>query len=65
MALMSINAASFVLQDTAITLEERHAAGVTLALELVSDEACDDRFDEPPRCGDGVVAEHRAVRVEN
>jgi hypothetical protein len=65
MALMSINAASFVLQDTATTLEERHSAGVTLALELVSDQACDDRFDQPPMCGDGLVAEPRAVRIEN
>jgi AcrR family transcriptional regulator len=36
MALISINAAMFALQDTDITPEERHAAGVTLALELVS-----------------------------
>jgi|tagenome__1003787_1003787.scaffolds.fasta_scaffold20881343_2 AcrR family transcriptional regulator len=57
MALMSINAATFVLQDTAITPEERHAAGVTLALELVSDRT-DDLWegDRPPLCGDGVLA---------
>jgi AcrR family transcriptional regulator len=36
MALMAVNAATFVLQDTDTTPEERHAAGVTLALELVS-----------------------------
>jgi AcrR family transcriptional regulator len=35
MALASINAAMFVLQDTDTTPEERHAAGLTLALELV------------------------------
>jgi AcrR family transcriptional regulator len=35
MALASINAAMFVLQDTDIAAEERHAAGLTLALELV------------------------------
>jgi AcrR family transcriptional regulator len=65
MALMSINAATFVLQDTTATLDERHAAGVTLALELVSDEACDLRFDRPPMCGDAVLAEDRPVRIEN
>jgi AcrR family transcriptional regulator len=36
MALASINAAAFVLQDTETTADERHAAGLTLALELVS-----------------------------
>ena len=57
MALMSINAAIFMLQDTATTPEERHAAGVTLALELVSDQT-DDLWpgDRPPMCGDGVLA---------
>jgi hypothetical protein len=62
MALMSINAATFVLQDTATTPEERHAAGVTLALELVSDRT-DGLWegDRPPMCGDGVLA----VPVEN
>jgi AcrR family transcriptional regulator len=35
-ALMSINAATFALQGTDTTPEERHAAGVTLALELIS-----------------------------
>jgi AcrR family transcriptional regulator len=36
MALLSINASMFVLQDSDLTPEERHAAGLTLALELVS-----------------------------
>jgi AcrR family transcriptional regulator len=36
MALMAVNAATSVLQDTDTTPEEQHAAGVTLALELVS-----------------------------
>ncbi|WP_329253443.1 TetR/AcrR family transcriptional regulator [Actinoallomurus sp. NBC_01490] len=35
MALASINAAMFALQETDTTPEERHAAGLTLALELV------------------------------
>jgi AcrR family transcriptional regulator len=35
MALASINAAMFALQDTDTTPEERHAAGLTLALELI------------------------------
>jgi AcrR family transcriptional regulator len=66
MALMSINAATFVLQDTATTPDERHAAGVTLALELVSDRTCDLwQGDRPPMCGDGVLAGDRAVPVEN
>jgi AcrR family transcriptional regulator len=37
MALMAVNAATFMLQDTDTTPDERYAAGVTLALELVSD----------------------------
>jgi AcrR family transcriptional regulator len=41
MALMSVNAATFMLQDTDTTPEERHTAGVMLALELVSDAADD------------------------
>jgi AcrR family transcriptional regulator len=65
MALMSINAATFVLQDTATTLDERHAAGVTLALELVSDETWDLRLGRPPSRGDGVVAEDHTVGVES
>jgi AcrR family transcriptional regulator len=36
MALLSINASMFVLQDSGLTPEERHAAGLTLALELAS-----------------------------
>jgi AcrR family transcriptional regulator len=36
MALASINAAMFALQDTDTLPEERHAAGLTLALELIS-----------------------------
>jgi AcrR family transcriptional regulator len=36
MALISVNAAMFMLQDTDTTLEERHAAGLELALELLS-----------------------------
>jgi AcrR family transcriptional regulator len=56
MALMSINAATFVLQDSAATPEERHAAGVTLALELVSDRSDDLRpGDRPPMCDDGAL----------
>jgi AcrR family transcriptional regulator len=38
MALISVNAATFMLQGTDITPEERHIAGVMLALELVSDQ---------------------------
>jgi AcrR family transcriptional regulator len=38
MALISVNTATFMLQDTDTTPEERSAAGVTLALELVSDQ---------------------------
>ncbi|HEY0540611.1 MAG TPA: helix-turn-helix domain-containing protein [Actinoallomurus sp.] len=37
MALIAVNAATFMLQDTDTTPDERYAAGVTLALELVSD----------------------------
>ena len=47
MALMSLNVASFALRDTATTLDERHAAGVTLALELVADQAWDDPSARP------------------
>jgi AcrR family transcriptional regulator len=65
MALMSINAATFVLQDT-LPLDERHAAGVTLALELVSDRTCDLRpADPPPARGGGVLTEDRAAPVES
>jgi hypothetical protein len=38
MALVAINAATTMLQDTDTAPEERHVAGVMLALELVSDE---------------------------
>ena len=38
MALVAVNAAATMLQDTDTTLEERNVAGVMLALELVSDE---------------------------
>lgn len=38
MALVAVNAATSMLQDTDTAPEERHAAGVMLALELVSDE---------------------------
>jgi AcrR family transcriptional regulator len=39
MALIAVNAATFMLQDTDTTPEERYSAGVALALELVSDQA--------------------------
>ncbi|MDN3358657.1 TetR/AcrR family transcriptional regulator [Actinomadura sp. DC4] len=57
MALMSINAATFVLQDTGTALEERHAAGLTLALELVSDTTCDAPSGRP-------ADDARAVQVQ-
>ena len=38
MALVAVNAATSMLRDTDTTPEERHLAGVMLALELVSDE---------------------------
>jgi AcrR family transcriptional regulator len=38
MALVAVNAATTMLQDTDTTPEERHVAGIMLALELVSDE---------------------------
>lgn len=62
MALMSINAATFVLQDIGMTLDDWHTAGVTLALELVSEETCDPPGDtgRPPTCGE--VAEALAGR---
>jgi hypothetical protein len=36
MALISVNSATSLLQDTDVTPEERYKAGVTLALELMS-----------------------------
>jgi AcrR family transcriptional regulator len=41
MALIAVNAATFMLQDTDTTPQERYSAGVALALELVSDQATD------------------------
>jgi AcrR family transcriptional regulator len=38
MALVAVNAATTMLQDTDTTPEERHVAGIMLALELVADE---------------------------
>jgi AcrR family transcriptional regulator len=38
MALVAVNAATTMLQDTDTTPDERHVAGVMLALELVADE---------------------------
>ncbi|HZE34298.1 MAG TPA: helix-turn-helix domain-containing protein [Actinoallomurus sp.] len=38
LALVAVNAATTMLQDTDTAPEERHVAGVMLALELVSDE---------------------------
>jgi AcrR family transcriptional regulator len=37
MALIAVNAATFMLQDTDTTPDERYTAGIALALELVSD----------------------------
>lgn len=55
MALMAVNAATFLLRDTGTTPEERHTAGVTLALELVSENTppdpcaiADEDLVEPP-----------------
>lgn len=62
MALMSINAATFVLQDIGLPLDDRHTAGVALALELVSEETRDRPADtgRPPTCGE--IAETLAGR---
>jgi len=62
MALMSINAAAFLLQDTHTTPDDQHAAGVTLALELVSDETCDLRSATDQARPDGGVADAPATR---